>query len=349
MKIKGKRLSRLRRILSMQAKSYDLQAQQDIANEAIKIVEEVTGSVLTVEEDDKGNFYITKGDSDLYPCAVAHLDQVHTPSDVFRVIRSGDTLLAFDGKVQVGIGGDDKCGVFLCVEMLIKYDNVKVALFVDEEVGCQGSGRADLTFFNDCCFILQGDRNHYKNDFIWHTNSSTVASPEFKLEAAKYFKPLGYSLAEGTITDVGELANNGVGISCANIACGYLNAHTSREIISISKLASCLKLFESIFENMSDKRWVHTELNTETYGSYGSYWGGSSWSNRNYNRSSSSNNSNSKLLLGLGKIEESDSDCENCGSVDTIVFNKNQFYCKDCGRIENIEDKSVIYKGLTNF
>ena len=62
--------------------------------------------------------------------------------------------------MPAGIGGDDKCGVFLCLEMLMKLDVVKIAFFVAEEVVCLGSLHADEFFFKDVGYAIQFDSPH---------------------------------------------------------------------------------------------------------------------------------------------------------------------------------------------
>jgi hypothetical protein len=68
------RLNRLVSILSQQAESYDISAQMQIAEHAIDVYEKATGDTsLTIEYDDKGNYYITKGVADVYPTIVGPL------------------------------------------------------------------------------------------------------------------------------------------------------------------------------------------------------------------------------------------------------------------------------------
>lgn len=49
-----------------------------------------------------------------------------------------------------GLGADDKNGIWIALKCLRKYDSLKLAFFVSEEVGCVGSGKAVMDFFNDC-------------------------------------------------------------------------------------------------------------------------------------------------------------------------------------------------------
>lgn len=52
----------------------------------------------------------------------------------------------------------DRCGVYLCLEGLLTYPAIKVALFMAEESGCIGSSAVDVDWFKDCAFIFQSDR-----------------------------------------------------------------------------------------------------------------------------------------------------------------------------------------------
>jgi len=69
-------------------------------------LESLEDQSFIVDEDEHGNIYVTKGKSDLYPCMVSHLDQVHKYNANKTIVQNGDYLLAFDGARQIGTGGD---------------------------------------------------------------------------------------------------------------------------------------------------------------------------------------------------------------------------------------------------
>lgn len=87
----------------------------------------------------KGNLYIVKGKSDLYPCYVAHTDTVHPiikDMDRLDIIEHKGVLIALDDDFQqTGIGGDDKVGIYMALRMLKRLPVCKVAFFHSEEVG----------------------------------------------------------------------------------------------------------------------------------------------------------------------------------------------------------------------
>ncbi len=103
---------------------------------------------------------------------------------------------------QEGLGADDKNGIWVALKSLERYDILKVALFVSEEVGCIGSGEADLSFFDDCRFVIGVDRKG-RNDLVTEINWMSLCSDEFlrDIDAERF----GYRQASGLITDVGAL------------------------------------------------------------------------------------------------------------------------------------------------
>lgn len=141
--------------------------------------------------------------------------------------------------------------------MFQRFDNIKLAFFVDEECGGVGSSKANLEFFNDCCFVIQPDRNHAKNDYINYTNGIPVTSDEFDKAMHPILDRYMYSEAFGTFTDIGVLKENGLGICAFNIACGYLFAHSSDEVVHIPSLELCMDVVYETISTLSYKRWEH--------------------------------------------------------------------------------------------
>lgn len=200
-----------------------------------------------IEGDKLQNLYITKGKAETYPCIVAHLDEVHhSKGEGFRVVRIDNLLFGYDVDAMgaAGIGADDKNGIFCAIKMLEEFPAVKAAFFIGEEIGCIGSNNADMTFFDDCRFVVQCDRKG-NSDFISSTWSEVLCSKEFVRDCK--IKDFGYAEATGMMTDVEALKSNGLEISCCNLSCGYYNAHSFNETTNIYDLSKCLKLVRHIF------------------------------------------------------------------------------------------------------
>lgn len=230
----------------------------------------------SIVQDTSGNLFITKGQSDTYPCLASHIDQVqHTHSRDFVCIDSEGVIFGYSPKChqQQGLGADDKNGILICLECLAKYDAIKVAFFVGEEVGCTGSSACDLAFFSDCRFIIEPDRRG-SSDLITSMFCGYVCSEEFITAIGA--KKFGYKEEEGSITDVGTLTERGVGISCLNLSCGYYEAHTDREFTVLSELENCLLFVQNIIENCTDV--YPYEYQPRSYGSYyGHSYGWTNW------------------------------------------------------------------------
>ena len=77
-----------------------------------------------------------------------------------------------------------------------------------------------------------------------------VCSEDFikALGAERY----GYKEEEGSVTDVGELVQRGVGISCLNLSCGYYEAHTDVEFTVFSELQNCFEFVCHIIDTLTD-------------------------------------------------------------------------------------------------
>lgn len=253
----------LKEILGWQAESR--KEEEQIIPNLISYLDKLNKNKdLLIEQDTHGNVYVTKGKDPLYPCIVSHLDQVHKYAPNKKIIENDGYLIAFDGAKQVGTGGDDLVGVFVCLEVLKTYDNIKVVFFVAEEVGCIGSNACDLTFFEDCQFIGQADRKG-NADFINHSNGVKLFDEEFSSYVAPILVKYNYKECIGVATDAGALSKRGVNIACFNISSGYYNAHTSTEFVCIDEVEVCLNIICDIIDN-TDKQFKYVRpVYTPTY------------------------------------------------------------------------------------
>lgn len=124
---------------------------------------------VTFRSDHVGNLYMTRGISETYPCIVAHLDQVQREhSKDFKAIETEDIIFGYSPKNRrrEGLGADDKNGIWIALKCLEKYECIKVAFFVSEEIGCIGSRNADMNFFEDTRFVIEPDRRGYEDLII---------------------------------------------------------------------------------------------------------------------------------------------------------------------------------------
>lgn len=186
-----------------------------------------------VTQDEYGNLFVTKGEAESYPCLCAHMDQVqHLQPKDFVCVESQGVIFGYSPKVrkQCGLGADDKNGIFIALQCLERYDVLKCAFFVGEEIGCVGSSAADISFFSDCRFCAQIDRRG-NSDMVTSISYDSICSEDFIKDAD--CTSYGYVVSTGFMTDVEALRRNGVTVSCINMSCGYYEPHTDHEFTVI--------------------------------------------------------------------------------------------------------------------
>jgi len=92
---------------------------------------------VRVSQDKFGNLYAVKGDTDLYPCVIAHTDINQDFKKELRIERTDKFVYGIDNEtgLQCGVGFDDKNGCLFALMMFDLIDEIKIAFFKDEEIG----------------------------------------------------------------------------------------------------------------------------------------------------------------------------------------------------------------------
>ena len=207
---------------------------------------------VELEKDSYGNLYAKKGDAESYPCIVSHIDQVQRiHSKDFKAIVTGDIIFGYSARNHQieGIGGDDKNGIFIALQALKKYTYLKAVFFREEETGCNGSSHAEMSFFDDCRFVIQCDRRG-NSDLITTISCTDLCTEQFirDIDPVKW----GYKEERGAMTDVEILKERGLSVSAVNMSCGYYNPHTDEEITVKSDLEKCWRMVRHIIEDCTD-------------------------------------------------------------------------------------------------
>lgn len=217
------------------------------------LIKEMLADVdLEIQTDFIGNMYITKGKADNYPCVAAHMDEVHEPCQR-SIIETDGLVYAINEKgEQVGLGADDKNGIWIAIRLLHELPILKAVFFVEEEKkgdlsGCRGAHVADLSFFNNCRYILESDRKG-ANDLIIQGKDTPLCPIDFVPQHIldKYH----YQPTNGGKTDVVELKMRGLGIAVCNISCGYYNAHHSNEYTKLDELHNSLHFVKELIQTL---------------------------------------------------------------------------------------------------
>ncbi|MGO9443301.1 MAG: M28 family peptidase [Thiobacillaceae bacterium] len=211
----------------------------------------------TCDSDDWNNVYIRKGEAEFYPCVAAHIDTVHDPQPV-KIVRQDGILLGMDERGQrAGIGADDKAGVFVCLELLERFDNIAVVLFGAEEIGCQGAFHARPDFFHNIGYVMEFDCP--SRGLVSYTSNSVrqfANDGEFIHTALPVFQQHGLTAWQRhPYSDVMALRQR-FNFSCLNLSCGYYNWHQRDEYLVLNEVQAALASGEDLVQALGCRRYT---------------------------------------------------------------------------------------------
>lgn len=209
-------------------------SQKDLKKFVTKKLEE-THDIVIAED----GFVFAQGD---FPVLlVAHLDTVH--KSLPRVIhynKKTDSLSS-----PQGIGGDDRCGVYMVLEA-VKQFNCSVLFCEDEEVGGVGAEKftkSDLAQSLEFNYMIEFDRRG-KNDAVFYECDN--------VDFTNFITEEFYKTAWGSFSDISILAPF-FGCAAVNLSCGYYNAHTTQEYVVLSEMEQSLDMALRILAKTSDE------------------------------------------------------------------------------------------------
>ena len=266
-------LNKFKELLSVPSKTYQ---EDKMVNYLLNELSNIDG--IKVICDEHKNIYVTKGvldEGEYYPMFISHTDTVHNIVDEIIVKEEyllrpytfgkdfgNDQVLclkAYDKNDKpTGIGGDDKCGIYICLELLRQLDKVKIALFVSEETGCNGSKMLNTDFLNDVGYVTQYDAPG--DHLISYSCMGTVLFDE----DSEFFKIAYRSISEGfgndmlvqshPYTDI-MIMKQKSDLSCINMSCGYYNMHTANEFVCISDVERAITAGMNMVKNLGLKKY----------------------------------------------------------------------------------------------
>ena len=190
-------------------------------------------------------------------CVTAHMDTVHTETVkvVYEYEKDGDYYISS----PQGIGGDDRCGIYMIMNILRNGNKPYVVFCEDEEVGCVGSKKFVKTDYinelKDCKYIIELDRAN-ANDCVFYECANREFE-EFIEDTTGYVKNWGSCSDISVICPACKVAG-------VNLSCGYYNAHTLGEYVSMNEM----KRTQTIVEKLLKTECVAYEYVERTYGGY---------------------------------------------------------------------------------
>jgi hypothetical protein len=289
------------------------------------LIQHGTDKGYTVHQDKKGNVYFEKGKLDkgeFFPCVCAHTDSVFeehielVKNNERKDIRFGKKetnkmkLFAYmpNTNKRTGISGDDLAGVFICLQMMEKFDKIKAAFFVEEEFGCLGSSNCDLSFFKNVGYVIQfdGPTGNWFTKTLSGINVYSEESLKIVKPILEKYKISNYS--DDPYTDILPLKEK-FDFSCFNLPTGYFNWHSNQEYVDTRYVQKGIDVGIDFITTLGNKLQKY-ELN--------------------------SHNMYSDYDYAYDSVEDDDI-CENCGDImlpDTGFDDSDILVCISCGSIK---------------
>lgn len=219
----------------------------------------VTQKLLETYEDvyTADGFVFAKG---TYPVLlVAHMDTVH--EHVVRKIKRDGPVISS----PQGIGGDDRCGIYLILE-LIKHFKCSVVFTEDEEIGLVGATAFTKSECLDMCdnvkYIVEFDRRGNKDAVFYQCDNEEFVN---FVESTGYFKK-----SWGTCSDISRIAP-ALGVAAVNLSSGYKNEHTLKETINLEDVDIILEEAKKLIKLEVEKPYEYIESAYSGYGYYGGF------------------------------------------------------------------------------
>ena len=132
------------------------------------VKDNIPDAVIRTDNND-GNIYITRGDSESYPCVVAHLDQVQkNHSADFIAVETDDIIFGYSptNRRREGLGADDKNGIWVSDKWFYFDENFNIV--VGDHHGMESWLAPDAYGFPDVSpeEVIDNNPNYYKKDIV---------------------------------------------------------------------------------------------------------------------------------------------------------------------------------------
>lgn len=219
-------------------------------------------------------------------CLVAHLDTVHRdlPKTIMVDWHTQNVISAFEG-----IGGDDRCGVFMILSLLERGLRPSILFCTQEEVGGIGAEAfcKDFKKVKNVNFFLEFDRKG-ANDVVRYRDDNE--------DLTRYFEEYGFKEASGSFSDISVLCPH-FEISGVNVSCGYYLPHTTEEYVVISEMMDIIDRCYYALSNFDAISKKYTYVESIIHSHFGSSKYFNDWYYERYTQ----------------EINEDENICEICG------------------------------------
>ena len=197
---------------------------------------------------------------------IAHMDTVH--KEQCSVIETKNEQISS----PQGIGGDDRCGIFIIMN-LVKELNCSVLLCEEEEHGTVGARKfAKTDYINnlDVNYMIEFDRNG-NNDAVFYSCDNKNFT-KFVLDNTNFFETQGSWSDICVIAPIAKLA-------AVNLSSGYYKAHTTAEYVIYDDMLDTIEAAKNLInaECKEPFKYVEKKYDWSKYYSNGQYSTTSKW------------------------------------------------------------------------
>ena len=193
-------------------------------------------------------------------CVTAHMDTVHPtlPKAIIIEKHEGKTIISS----PQGIGGDDRCGVYMIQRLVEQGFKPTIVFCEDEEIGGVGSNKLlkNLELMDELAkvkFFIELDRAH-ANDLVYYDDENE----EFHEWCSKV---TGYKLDWGSFSDISHLCPDAK-VSGVNISCGYYKAHTLQEYVVWEEMEASIEAAAKMLTEARKDEVKQFEYKEDIYG-----------------------------------------------------------------------------------
>ena len=240
--------------------NYDVKELKDI----IQMNQATLKEYLDLHLQDLGYTTVNKkgflyAEGDIPVLLVAHLDTVH--SEKAEVICFSEDMRYVMS--PQGIGGDDRCGVYMIMQLIRDY-KCHVLFCEDEEVGGRGANKFVASKLKPGVnFIVEMDRRGSNDAVFYHCDN-----PDF----TDFVLSFGFEENHGTFSDISVIAPP-LNTAAVNISAGYYNEHRLHEYIDMFAVENNIRRIGEMImadsEHFEFIKRVHDDRQLSMFGSCG--------------------------------------------------------------------------------
>lgn len=228
----------------------------------VKLAEELTRYYDNITVAD-GYIY---AEGNLPIMLVAHMDTVHK-EPVKQIVYTDEGNIISSPQ---GIGGDDRCGIYMILN-IIKTHRCHVLFTEDEEIG--GIGASKFTESEFCeemqgqfMYLIELDRKGNSDAVFYECDNPDFE--EFIIDDESDFK-----FDIGSYSDICDLGP-ALGAAAVNLSCGYYNAHTLQEYVNLKEMHENIEKVKRILDRTTVNDYYEFIEREDDYRDY--------WWNNNY-------------------------------------------------------------------